>query len=113
MTERFAGLSEPDDGQADAINKGLGMASGQILAYLNSDDTYLPGVFATVAGFFTAHPDAGLVYGDCNAVNEGGTKHGLISGHPFDLQRVVMRGEFVPQQAAFWSRTAMLSVEDV
>jgi glycosyltransferase involved in cell wall biosynthesis len=107
---RIRWVSEPDEGQADAINKGLRIASGDILAYLNSDDTYLPGAFAVVAAQFAAHPDAGLIFGDCQAVTEQGEVYGLIKGHPFDVQRMIMRGEFVPQQAAFWSRIAMDAV---
>lgn len=45
--------SEPDDGQADAINKGFRLSTGDIRAYLNSDDFYLPGAFAAVAGLFS------------------------------------------------------------
>ncbi len=107
---RICWVSEPDEGQADAINKGLRIASGEILAYLNSDDAYLPGAFAVVAKQFVAHPDAGLIFGDCQAVTEAGEVYGLIKGHPFDVRRMIMRGEFVPQQAAFWSRQTMDAV---
>lgn len=108
--DRVTWISEPDRGQADAINKGLRMAGGAILAYLNSDDTYLPGALHTAAGAFQDRPDAGLVFGDCYAVDRHGRRRGLIRGHPFDLERTVKRGEFVPQQAAFWSRPAMEAV---
>ncbi|MFN3331743.1 MAG: glycosyltransferase family 2 protein [Caldilinea sp.] len=104
---RIRWLSEPDEGQADAINKGLQMANGQILAYLNSDDSYLPGALKIVAESFATHPEVGLVYGDCYAVDQQGQQFGLIKGRPFHVQRMIMRGEFVPQQAAFWSRRAM------
>jgi len=56
--------SEPDRGQAHAINKGLAMAQGDVLAWLNSDDTYLPGALATVGAIFGEHPEVDLVYGD-------------------------------------------------
>lgn len=108
--DRITWLSEPDDGQADAINKGLGLAHGEILAYLNSDDTYLPGAFKRVVETFASYPEVGLVYGDCYAIDQRGQQYGLIKGHPFDVQRMIMRGEFVPQQAAFWSRRAMETV---
>ena len=109
-TDRLGWISEPDAGQADAINKGLRMATGDILAYLNSDDTYLPGTVRTVVDAFQAHPEAGLIYGDCHATDIAGNVYGTIHGHPFDLARMVLRGEFVPQQAAFWSRRAMEAV---
>jgi glycosyltransferase involved in cell wall biosynthesis len=57
-------VSEPDRGQSHAINKGLAMAQGGVLAWLNSDDTYLPGALAEVGAFFARHPDVDLVYGD-------------------------------------------------
>ena len=105
--DRILWRSEKDNGQADAINKGLRMAKGEILAYLNSDDTYLPGAFAKVAQAFQDRPDVGMVYGDCHAIDERGVAYGLIKGHPFDVNRLIQRGEFVPQQAAFWRRNAM------
>ena len=65
-------VSEKDSGQAEAINKGLGRAAGEIVAWLNSDDFYFPGAVASAVKAFEAHPEAGLVYGDTVAVDEAG-----------------------------------------
>ena len=62
-------VSEPDCGQADAINKGLARAEGEIVAWLNSDDYYLPGCLATVIAAFAQNPDAGLIFGDVLSVD--------------------------------------------
>jgi glycosyltransferase involved in cell wall biosynthesis len=56
-------ISEKDKGQADAINKGIKMSSGEIIAYLNSDDTYEPGALKIVGSFFVENPMAKFVYG--------------------------------------------------
>ena len=56
--------SAPDRGQAHAINMGLAMAKGEVLGWLNSDDTLLPGALATVGKTFAEHPEVDLVYGD-------------------------------------------------
>jgi hypothetical protein len=56
--------SEPDAGQADAINKGFKKATGEIVAWLNSDDVYLPGAFQQAVEAFRQHPEVGLVYAD-------------------------------------------------
>src|SRR5262245_28876226 len=61
-------VSEQDAGQADAINKGLVRARGDILAWLNSDDYYLPGAVSAAMKIFEQNPDAVLVYGDMLAV---------------------------------------------
>lgn len=65
-------VSEKDAGQADAINKGLARATGEIVAWLNSDDFYFPGAVASAVKAFEAYPEAGLVYGDTVAVDEAG-----------------------------------------
>jgi cellulose synthase/poly-beta-1,6-N-acetylglucosamine synthase-like glycosyltransferase len=62
-------VSEQDRGQAHAINKGLARASGEIVAWLNSDDTYRPGALAAAAAAATRHPDAAVVYADANWVD--------------------------------------------
>jgi glycosyltransferase involved in cell wall biosynthesis len=57
-------VSEPDRGQSHAINNGFDRANGNVLGWLNSDDTYLPGTLSVVAQAFIAHPEIDLVYGD-------------------------------------------------
>lgn len=65
-------VSEKDSGQAEAINKGLARATGEMIAWINSDDFYLPGAVTAAVKAFEAHPQAGLVYGDTVAVDEKG-----------------------------------------
>jgi glycosyltransferase involved in cell wall biosynthesis len=63
--DRLAGwTSEEDQGQADAINKGLRSSHGEIVAWLNSDDAYLPGSFLQAVEAFREHPHVGMVYAD-------------------------------------------------
>jgi len=71
-------VSEPDNGQAEAINKGLQRASGELVAWLNSDDYYLPGALRKVAEVFAAHPETGLVFGDVLAVDDQGKALNLL-----------------------------------
>lgn len=57
--------SKKDKGQVDAINQGLKKATGDVIAYLNSDDYYSPGSLSRVAGYFANHPDCLWLVGDC------------------------------------------------
>lgn len=82
---RFHWLSEPDRGQADAVNKGWRRCRGALLGWLNSDDTYLPGALATLAGYLAAHPAVDAVFGDALRVSPAGAPLGLLAGRPFDL----------------------------
>ena len=70
-------VSEPDDGQSDAINKGWRRAQGDIIAYLNSDDRLEVGALRWVAETFLAQPGMAVVYGDRNMVN-GKTIRGCL-----------------------------------
>jgi glycosyltransferase involved in cell wall biosynthesis len=65
-------VSEPDQGQADAINKGFKRARGEILAWLNSDDLYFPGAVSSAVRIFQANPTAGLVYGNAVSADDEG-----------------------------------------
>jgi glycosyltransferase involved in cell wall biosynthesis len=56
--------SKPDRGQADAINEGLRKAQGEFVAWINSDDVYLPGAFREAVNVLVENPEAGMVYGD-------------------------------------------------
>ncbi|MBE0685158.1 MAG: glycosyltransferase [Anaerolineaceae bacterium] len=61
--------SVKDQGQTDAINQGFFKAKGQIFAWLNSDDTYEPYAVSQAVDYLLNHPDAGMVYGDCNFID--------------------------------------------
>ena len=63
-------ISEPDSGQAAAINKGLRLATGEIVAWLNSDDLYLPGAIRQAVHALAEHPEVGMVYGDGVLIDE-------------------------------------------
>ncbi len=67
---RLTWISEKDSGQSDAINKGMSMATGDILAYLNSDDIFEPGALTTVAARFMADPSIMWLTGRCRIIDE-------------------------------------------
>jgi glycosyltransferase involved in cell wall biosynthesis len=72
-------VSEPDRGQAHAVNKGLARATGDIIGWLNSDDVYYPGAIAAACEAFDSHPNADLVYGDADHID---TRDAIIEPYP-------------------------------
>jgi glycosyltransferase involved in cell wall biosynthesis len=95
-------VSEPDKGQTDAINKGFAKANGDILAWLNSDDTYLQGSISEAVGYLEAYPDVGAVYGDCNLINKEGEILGKFPARQTDYRRLMRGYVHIPQQATFF-----------
>ena len=95
-------VSEKDKGQTDAINKGFARANGQILAWLNSDDTYEPGAVREAVAFLMENPDVGLVYGECNFIDENGQKFGVFNATQTDFKKLQQGYVHIPQQASFW-----------
>jgi len=94
-------LSEPDDGQSDAINKGWKMSKGDIIAWLNSDDTYMPWAVEIAVNWFINHPDVDMVYGDCSITNEAGKNIGQASVADFNLGKMLCGHNMVSQPAVF------------
>lgn len=102
----FSWVSQKDKGQSDAINQGLKKSSGDILAYLNSDDAYLPNAFATVETFF-AKNSADLVYANCQFIDKQGqdtSTHKSIS-RPFDINQLLNEKNYILQPATFWKHS--------
>lgn len=95
-------VSEPDRGQTDALNKGFARASGDILAWLNSDDTYEPGAVAEAVAYLQAHPEVGMVYGDANLIDEQGAQLGRFPARQTDYARLLQGSVHIPQQASFF-----------
>ncbi len=109
-------ISEKDKGQSDAINKGMKMAKGEILAFLNSDDVYLPGTLKSVANFFKKNPEANWVSGDYYIINAKGKKiRPYVRWYKrflrlFSSYRLLTFTNYVIQPSTFWRRRVMKEV---
>jgi glycosyltransferase involved in cell wall biosynthesis len=95
-------VSERDQGQTDAINKGFAKAKGEVLAWLNSDDTYEPQAVAKAVAYLQAHPRVGMVYGDANFIDQHGRIIGRFPARQTSYKKLRRGYVHVPQQAAFW-----------
>jgi glycosyltransferase involved in cell wall biosynthesis len=102
-------ISEPDGGMYEAINKGLRLATGEILAYLNSDDLYFPWTLETIAAAFDRDPAADFVYGDALSVDDETGAQEFYWTLPFNLGHLRTSG-FLAQPAVFWRRSAYESI---
>lgn len=98
-------VSEKDRGQSDAINRGWERSQGDILAYLNSDDVYEPGVLRRVATYCAEHPEADLVCGDYSYMDEGGRVYGKFHAPEVRLDALLL-GNYVSQPSVFIRRSA-------
>lgn len=108
---RLVWRSAKDRGQSDAVCKGLAMATGDIVGWLNSDDVYAPGAFTKVIADFASHPDRGWLVGRCQNINAQGKeirrwvtwyKNRLLSGYSYGG---LVRENMVCQPSVFWRRS--------
>ena len=99
-------VSEKDTGQAEAINKGLSRATGEIVAWLNSDDYYLPGAVSSAVKIFEANPDVALVYGDMLAVDENGRTTNSMKYTQLSLADLLCF-QIIGQPSVFFRRDAL------
>jgi glycosyltransferase involved in cell wall biosynthesis len=98
-------VSEKDEGQSDAINKGFAQATGEIMGWLNSDDIYEPDALGVVGNYFAAHPECALLYGNGWYIDEDGRKTEFCDWiRPFD-RRLYLNSNFILQPAALWRRS--------
>ncbi len=101
----------PDGGQSAAIAEGFRHASGDILAWINSDDRFMPGTLMRVARFFSKHPRVMFGNGDVNCININGDymlRYFSVSPNKFLTANLGIHGW--PQQGCFWRRSAYESV---
>ena len=103
----FSYVSEPDQGQKDAINKGLRRATGDVVAWLNADEWYLPGKLALVAAAFAKHPATDFLYGEPLFVDKDGTPIRIRRAHRFS--KFVLYGCccYIASCASFWRRRVL------
>ena len=104
FSERLASWeSRPDSGQTEAINRGFARTSGEIMAWLNSDDILLPGALAYVADHFMRHPEVDVVYGHRILIDENDRQIGRWIMPPHS-DAVLSWADFVPQETMFFRR---------
>lgn len=105
--DRLAGwVSERDAGQAEAINKGLARARGEFVAWLNSDDLYLPGAIREAAAAFKAEPALGMVFGDAISIDARGRPLNTLAFGDWGLEEL-LRFRIICQPAVFIRRSVL------
>ncbi len=95
-------VSEKDQGQTDAINKGFARASGDIYTWLNSDDTYLPGILPQVVEAFEQNPNVAAIYANANFIDEDDRVIGRFPAAQTDKRKLQQGYVHIPQQACFF-----------
>ena len=99
-------ISEPDQGQADAINKGFNQARGDIVAWLNSDDLYLPGAVSQAVDALQTEPELGMVFGDALTIDTQGRPLNLLAFGDWGLVEL-MSFRIICQSAVFIRRAVL------
>ena len=103
-------VSEPDKGQAAAINRGMAMATGQLIGWQNSDDLYLPGFFHAVADALRRNPDGDLFFGNVYLIDDQGRVYQESRFVPFALRELTCLGWNLSSQAVFIQRGLLARV---
>ncbi len=106
-------INEPDNGQADAINKGFKISSGDLLAYLNSDDEFLPNALHIVAENFRRYPTVSVFYGNGYLIDENDNILREDRFTPFIKIGLIYGGTGFCQPSLFWKRDAYIKVDGI
>ncbi len=99
-------VSEKDSGQAEAINKGFARASGEFVAWLNSDDLYLPGAVSAAVQAFAQNPAAGMVFGDVVSIDAAGQAINVMRCGDYGLDDL-LQYKIISQPAVFMRRAVL------
>ena len=97
-------ISEKDSGQANAINKGLKIAAGDIVAWINSDDYYEPNIFKDIADYFIYLPECNFLYGNITYVDKNNNLLQIISGDTLNKSSLMRNPDLVRQPSCFWRK---------
>lgn len=93
--------SQENHGQSHALNRGFDISTGEIMAWLSSDDMYLPKTFLSVVNFFQSHPEADAVYGDLEIIDENGNYLTTQRPGPFRFKKLIYESSLL-EPTIFW-----------
>ena len=101
-------ISEKDTGQSNAINKGFKLSKGDIVGWINSDDTFTSGAFSKIINEFEKDSHLEFVYGDINVIDQSDNIIGCLNGDTLNFPDFTWKLDLqVPQQGSFWRRNAL------
>lgn len=102
-------ISEPDKGQSEAINKGFKMAKGEIIGWLNSDDTYEPGAVSFAVDCLVSNPGADIICTDVRIIDEKGDMLRIAKAEPFSIERL-LESNVVKQPTVFMRKKVIEAI---
>lgn len=97
-------VSEPDRGQTHAVNKGLGRATGDLICWINGDDTVVPDAIDRAVAHFASHPATEVVYGGLDFTDELGTVRREYRPAPWSFHRYLLLGDYIPTPSIIFRR---------
>ena len=103
-------VSEKDSGHSNAMNKGFRKARGEIIGWINSDDTYCEGAIRAAADYFEKHPDADIIYSRVNVIDENDKKIGEHAILPYNQFIQVNVTNCIPQQGIFFRKKILSEI---
>ena len=111
FSDRLRLISEADEGQSDAINKGLALAGGEVVCWLNADDILAEGCLQNVVAVFKSEPETRWVYGKVNIIDKDDreirrfvTWYKSLRMAPFSYSRLIQEN-WISQMGVFWRRS--------
>ncbi len=100
-------ISEPDNGQSEALNKGFKMATGEIIGWLNADEFYMPDAFSDISAMFETNESIDVLYGDVIFVDAQGTLLRYRCSHGFSFATLLYYGPFLSNCSLFFRRSVL------
>jgi glycosyltransferase involved in cell wall biosynthesis len=100
-------VSKKDNGQGEAINAGFARATGKYIAWLNSDDVFLPGCIKKAVAVLEANPQAGMAFGQVEVINQQGKSISMFPPVSYRFEDMLSYQVMIPQQAAFFRRSSL------
>jgi glycosyltransferase involved in cell wall biosynthesis len=105
MAEQFPHIrwvSEKDNGQSDAMNKGINLAKNPVISFLNADDRYEPGAISIAHSFFRTAPSDSFFVGNCRVLREDGSEYMINKPYPFDQVSFILDYNFPFNPSAYF-----------